>query len=302
MSNPDHTSSESSRQETQLVLFEGLEYADRPLPELIARRFGFPLARRDEDNVRYYAIQDWIRGVAQTDVTASSELWRLMKRRLKKAKIETRSWCTSLGYRASDGKTYKRDHATDAGLYLITQHLKTDTGIRNQVLDYLARAGVIVDEIRRDPSKAFELGRAAYELKGKDDRWIRSRIEGKFKRNLFTAALQAALADPQPVHFALATDDVSVGLFERTTAKLKAELGLPKDVNLREYLSDLALSYLSIAESIIAQRLGAQTELTWDEADAIIVQVAALIRPQVQATSEHLGIDVATGKPLLKGP
>src|SRR5258708_7547572 len=82
----------------------------RPLPEIVADRWSFPLAYVDhEDGKRYYAVLDWILGVAQTP--NASEFWRAMKRRLNTAGVETRTWCTGLPYRASDGKTYKRDHA-----------------------------------------------------------------------------------------------------------------------------------------------------------------------------------------------
>lgn len=284
---------------TQLALWEGFDQSTRPLPELISVNYGFPLAHHDVEHVRYYAVQDWIRGVAQSP--EPRKFWDAMKRRLKKAEIEMSTWCRPLPYRAGDGKNYKRDHATAEGLYLITQRMDADTGIRDKILRYLARSGVALDEMRRDPGKAIDAGVAAYRLKGKDDQWISARIDGKLKRNQFTAALHASLADPQPIHFAQATDDVSTGLFARTTARLKTELGLSKGANLRDFLPTLALAYLAITEEVIAQQLGIKTELTWDEAEQIIRKVAALIRPQVQATSQHLGVDVATGRPLLKG-
>ena len=37
----------------------------RPLPEIIADYCGFPLAFVDVDGERFYAVQDWLRGVAQ---------------------------------------------------------------------------------------------------------------------------------------------------------------------------------------------------------------------------------------------
>src|SRR5579859_8190769 len=83
---------------------------DRPLPERIAELYGFPLAYHDlEDGKRYYAVQDWIIGVAQPpDV---GKFWHDIKRRMKKAGIETSFFCRSLPYRSRDGKTYKREHA-----------------------------------------------------------------------------------------------------------------------------------------------------------------------------------------------
>ncbi|MEP7287414.1 MAG: hypothetical protein ABI947_16780 [Chloroflexota bacterium] len=39
----------------------------RPLPEIIADYYGFPLAYYDTEDERYYAVQDWIAGIAQTE-------------------------------------------------------------------------------------------------------------------------------------------------------------------------------------------------------------------------------------------
>src|SRR5258706_7860718 len=94
----------------------------RPLPEIVAEHYGFPLAFVDiEDGKRFYAVQDWIRGVAQSP--DPSKFWGAMKKRLKKAGIETSTWCRSLPYLASDGKTYKRDHTEVTGLYQLTQRM-----------------------------------------------------------------------------------------------------------------------------------------------------------------------------------
>jgi len=92
---------------------------DRPLPEIVADGNPdpdtgwpvFPLAWRDVEGIRYYAIQDRIRGVVQP--ADARKFWNAMKRRLKKTELETSTWCRHLPYRAMDGKTYQRGH-TDA--------------------------------------------------------------------------------------------------------------------------------------------------------------------------------------------
>ncbi len=136
---------------TQIPLWLGDEPTDdRPLPERIADGGqdweSFPLQYQDVDGTRFYAIQDWLRGVALT--IDASGFWAKLKKRLEKAGIETRTWCPSLPYRAKDGKRYKRAFATAEGLYRITQRMDAETGIRNKVLAYLAKAGVLVDEQR----------------------------------------------------------------------------------------------------------------------------------------------------------
>src|SRR5579863_9489690 len=65
---------------------------DRPLPERIAEGYGFPLAYHDlDDGKRYYAVQDWIVGVAQPPDAA--KFWHDVKRRMKKAGFELSVSC-----------------------------------------------------------------------------------------------------------------------------------------------------------------------------------------------------------------
>src|SRR5262249_25969029 len=100
-------------------------------------------------------------------------------------------------------------------------------------------------------------------------------------------------------HYAIATDDIYLGLWKRTAAYLKKELNVPKNDSLRDHQPHLALHYQGIAEEVAAQKLGSREELTWNEARIIIKDVAALIGEQAQATSRLLNMDIATGKPLL---
>jgi len=74
----------------QLPLQPYSDAADsRPLPEIIADGNSdpetgwdaFPLAYHDVKGVRFYAVQDWISGVAQTENPRN--FWNMLKKRLK---------------------------------------------------------------------------------------------------------------------------------------------------------------------------------------------------------------------------
>lgn len=96
----------------------------RPLPELIAERYGFPLAYHDVEGVRYYAVQDWILGVAQPSHHPGT-FWTDMKRRMKKAGTQFRSdQCLKLPYKATDNKYYQTDHCTQSALNTILQFMR----------------------------------------------------------------------------------------------------------------------------------------------------------------------------------
>src|SRR5258706_10495012 len=150
-------------------------------------------------------------------------------------------------YVTTNAKTQQRDYATDKGLYLIAQYLRiTDARpVLDEIRRFLAAAGAFVDEVRRDPDKLLtgmnnpdKLIDAFIEYhrkRGKDDRWIQARIESKIKRNQFTTALNEFVRDVlTPRHYAIATDDVYRGLWGRNAAKLKEELQLSANNNLRD--------------------------------------------------------------------
>ena len=61
----------------------------------------------------------------------------------------------------------------------------------------------------------------------------------------------------------------------------------------------MALYYQGITEEAIAMRLGDRETLSWKQAQQIVQIVASAIGQQAQATSQMLGIDLATGKSLL---
>jgi hypothetical protein len=154
---------------------------DLSLPERIAAHYGFQLASKEHiDGKRYYAVQDWIKAVAQPD-TDPRIFWNKMKRQLRKAGIDFSTKCQKLDYRASNGKTYKGDYADAEILYQITQRMVANTGLREAVLEFLAKSGVVVGELRVDPEKAIEAAIKAYKRMGKTDRWIETRLRSKVR-------------------------------------------------------------------------------------------------------------------------
>lgn len=280
----------------------------RPLPLIVAERWGFPLQYYIVEHVPYYAIQDWIAGLTSTTMIKAGEMWRQMKLR-----DQTRISITSLPYLASDSKKYERDFSTDKGLYLIAQSLRATANrpLLTAIKQYLADSGVFVDLVRRkpeilvesgaiDPDEVIDAAIEEYRRQGKDDDWISMRMVGKVKRHMFTAALAAAIAQIQDWQYAVATNQVYEGLWGRTAAILKQELNLPpRGVSLRDHQPTLALAYQSIAEEVSAKQLGKRDELEWEEARGIVREVADLIGVQAKATSQYLDVDLATGKPLL---
>jgi len=282
---------------------------DTPLPLLVAKKWGFPLAFHIVEGKHYYAIQDWVRGLTGTEDIRTiwayfkkQEIWSQMLNSIERLK-----------YKASDGKTYHREYTTDGSLYLIAQHLRVTHArpVLSEIRQFLAKSGVFVDEIRLNPKavltsgamtpdQALDAAIEMYKAQGKTDAWIQMRIQGKISRLQFVSALGQAVVDVlKRQHYAMATDDIYKGLWGRTAAHLKKELLLAKKASLRDHQPTMALYYQGIAEEAAAERLGERQELLWEEAREIVKMISELVGTQANQMSQFLHKDLATGRPLL---
>lgn len=277
---------------------------DTPLPLLVAEQWGFPLQSYIVEGVYWFAVQDWIIGLATSEPKNAAKMWSKMKEQLSTSNRQ-------LPYTASSGRKYAMDFAQDRDLYLIAQHMravKTRPALA-AIKQYLANAGAFTDLVRRkpeavvaelDPDDAADAVIEAYQKQGKSDAWISARLVGKVKRNEFTRALKAAIRDMRPWQYGAATNEIYEGLWGRTAEYLKKELDIPEKASLRDNQPTLALTYQAIAEEVSAHQLGEQTRISWNKAKAVVREVSDLIGQQASATSKYLGVDLATGKPLLE--
>lgn len=280
----------------QLALFDANDYNDwRPLPEIIAAKHGFALAfHEDADqsiDSRWYSVQDWIAGVSQTK--DPNALWRMMVKRTP----ELRTPCSKLPYKATNGRTYKMEHAQAITLYEIVQRMDANTLLRDHILRYLAKAGVRLDQERRDPEKALNRAIEGYQRKGFDAERIEARMGGIVKRNVLTRALRASVVNP---NYAEGTDHIYIGLCDHTAKALRKALNVPEHANLRDFIGTVGLQYISLAENLIGERLSTETDIQWSAALRIIDEFAAMVGDQAKQASRMLGRDVFTGKPMLE--
>jgi hypothetical protein len=272
-----------------------------PLPLLIARRHEFALQTQvsERDEV-LYAVQDWIAGVAQA---AEPRKFRdQLNRRLARAQLSI--VCRQLPYRARNGKVYQMDYTDASGLYRLTQHMDSSGGICGQVLEYLARSGALVDEMRTDPEEAaLKLTQRARERgQGRDSAWQEARESGRAARKSFmTAALRLAPG----VHPGALTNDVYRGVTGMTAAQLRAALGIGVRGNPRDHLSRLALLYTAIAEEaagLALQRFGPGDVVPGDTVRELVQHIADATGQQAQTLASLAGIDLLTGTLQLNAP
>jgi len=280
---------------------------DTPLPLLVAKKWGFPLAFHIVEGTYMYAIQDWLRGVfGEKDV-------RFIWANFQKQDHGTLFSKQRMDYKTSNGRTHQRDFVNDKGLYLITQYARTKTTrtVLKEIRDFLAASGAFVDEVRLDPKtvltsgaitpdQALDAAIEMYRSQGKDDEWIQTRIQSKIKRDVFIRALgQAVVEILNRLHYAIATNDIYKGLWGRTAAILRGQLDVPKNGSLRDHQPTMALHFQGIAEAAAAHELGGKEDITWKEAREIVKAMADMVRPWVDQMSARLRIDIATGAPLI---
>lgn len=117
---------------------------------------------------------------------------------------------------------------------------------------------IIVNEVfferieeEKNPDLAIDRGVLGYQKKGMSAQWIAKRLHSKGIRNQFTTVLKShgVIANG----FKDCTNAVYIGLFGKEATKIRIDKNLPKDVNLRENLTSLELSAISLAEELATE-------------------------------------------------
>jgi len=307
----------------QLALF-GMGNDARPLPEIIASGGSgwseFKLQYHDVDGKRYYAVQDWIAGVSGSDTPR--RVWTDLKARYSDGKVrevkrgrkpispekaehvqkQLARLAVQLKYHASNGKNYTMDFATDEGLYLITQLIEAESEVRNHILAYLAKAGVALDEMRRDPGIALDAGVAGYARRGKTAEWIAQRTKGKNARTDFTEVARDTHVFNRPDYGRL-TDVTYEEVLGAAKAEISAALKLTKAQTdqFRDQLGKLAIQAIDAAETGAAMKMRETGDtLTTPEQIAIVKHCARLVAPSFWALAQYTNTDLITGRNALK--
>lgn len=273
------------------------KFDERPLVEIIVARLGGKMRATDRHYGRIYAVEDWVYTVSGSHSHDRSEPWRKLKQRmLDQHAIEGYLDIYEGSFAGKSNTKVSLDGCTELGLYYVFQFVYQEyaNDIVKQVRLYLAAAGVFVDTMRLDVDRAADYIIEQYRKQGKSELWIHTRLNGKISREAFIEALQLAIYEYKDQYAGIATNDIYVGLWNRVADVLKDQLNVNKRRSLRDHLSGMALSYLSITEDYCAIRLKDQHELLWPEARAIVKEVAKIIGSQVRQTEQSLGRDMIT--------
>jgi DNA-damage-inducible protein D len=270
----------------------------------IANDFGFKIQHYTTDSDEtLFAIRDWVAGVSQSE--NPNDFWQKLKGRLTKAgQKELWTRCPKLPYLATNGKTYQLEFADDMTLFEITTRMDVNTGVRNAVLQYMAKSAAFVDKLRLNKREAAALLNQMADdedvARGKDVKWIDAREKGIQTRNRFTKTL----VDQNPdVSIGQATNNVYQGVFGMKAAELRDMLHLKTRANPRDHMSRLALIYVQLAEEIATIELEGYQDadiVPLNTVYRIVSRMASRAGIQAQEMASELGIDLLTGQKLLR--
>lgn len=276
----------------------------QPLPLQIAIKYNFPLDHKTSaSDVMLYRVHDWISGIAKTD--QPRRFATEIESRGRKAGVELFAGCEKFEWTSPNGRKYKMDYASDVMLYRVTQYMGRDTGIRNEVLEYLAKAGALVDLLRQDPESAEQAithHRQTNALaSGKTETWITARELGIQARNHCTAAIRKANPD---INIGETTNTTYKNVLGQDAAGLRQTLQLGPRQNPRDNMSLIALGYLQVTESSIAMQLEGLSDndiVPPQTVRNIVAIVSKATGKQAQETAALIGVDLVTGHKLLGG-
>lgn len=274
---------------------------DTPHPLIVADKWGFPLAyinTNGNPDDYLYACADWFVGLGGYKTG-----WWHAKKQLTNAVSKFN--LQSAPYKAANGKTYRLDFTDAKGLYLIAGNMKPaeNRPQLDEIKEYLATAGVILDVAKRDPAKARQLAAELYRKHGKSDKWIEQRLRGIEKRNALTEAARDTHATQEPDYAGLTNITYTVILGAVKSALVKRlGLSVTQARNFRDHLSRLALHALEVAEDAAEYKMrDLGRGLTDSEQSAIVQDAAEFVAPRFQEIAAYMGIDLVTGNRLIEG-
>lgn len=259
---------------TQLTLFGDDAFDDpRPMPLRAAEQFRFDLQTCElPDGTLYYAVQDWVRGITGKNDTRS------FIANIKRRDAQMLSTWQRLPYTAKDGKTYQRDYTDAEGLNSIAQRLNADTELAETLRVYLSKAGVKLDEYRRDPAQMVIEGQGLlkrraerYIAEGRAPEWAGSRGLGIMSHAAFKAELYRVCPE---IRFGMAINTEYRGLFGSTAAQLREQRGIAKRGDTRDGLTLSELHLLGWVEAQVSELFAGQDNAPEDECLRVIEDIA----------------------------
>lgn len=267
----------------------------------------FPHERKMDDRIRrieingkmYFSVLDVFQHYGNSSNPTMA--WKTALARLKKQGFKSSKEILELQFEGQGQR--ETPVATFRTMFRIAQ--VTDFQEWEEIRDWMAGlANERIEEFANPETiapNAEERERQAWRLKGKSEHWINERMQGVQRRNTITETEKTFHLAHKP-KFAALTGRTYKELFGRTKRQIVEDAGMTpaQAANFRDNLNALALQAIGSAELTAALKMEQLGRLlTDDEQMEIIIEAARMFAPVFRQAAGMVGIDLATGKPLI---
>ena len=206
----------------------------------------------------WYSVVDIVGILSRT--TDPRRYWPDLKRKLieESGSDQLLEGVEQLKMPGKDGKMYLTDCANAETIFRVVQSIPSPNA--EPFKKWLARTAYERILEFQNPEIAIKRAIASYKLQGRDDEWIRSRLQTVVSRNELTSEWQDR-GIQKGVEYALLTDAISMGTFGKTTKQHKEYKSLGKNHSLRDHMNGLELVLTMLGEEAtkeIARKTDAQ--------------------------------------------
>ncbi len=281
-----------------------LTVADLSVPLQVAQYFGFSLHMQTVDDVEFYSVNDWVKGILETknQATASHALKRLTEDPIHKD--ETSTGRIQLSRIAADGKLRNSWYLNEELLYVLTMKLRIDSSRKSLLEKFFAKSTKALDTLRKNPGLALDYGeQALYQdrLKRGDtpkaaQNFVALRRKAVHVRVDFAGTINRHIHPRQKWYYGSLTNRVYENIFNRNAKQLQKDL---ESQDVRSALTPHGLFLTMSAESVIGQEYEDRQNLNYADAETIAEAISKEYGKLAAGVERLTGKDFATGQKLL---
>lgn len=237
----------------------------------------------DEDQW-YFVVVDVIEFL--TESNNSTDYWyRLKQRVLENEGVELSTNCRQLKFKATNGKEYKYESASNEILFRIIQSIPSPKA--EPFKRWLAKLGKERIEEIEQPAKAIDRGKLYYQAKGRTPDWISDRVSGINSRKDLTDTWKKS--EVKEKDYGILTNEIYVSTFGLTALKYKEHKGLEKKESLRDNMTNIELVVTRFAEVAATEVSKSMNARGVEENKKAIKESGKIVNKAVKELEEKTG-------------